>query len=108
MPPEYGQNPLNFRLDFVARRRDTAPLARASTPPGSRSFASDGGDRGMGMGPRKPDDGVTRGPGAESATNREAGVRAALRERRRRRADEAGLQSLVRRLATEMSGGRGR
>jgi hypothetical protein len=32
---------------------------------------------------------------------REAGVRAALRDRRRRRAHEAGLQSAVRRLATE-------
>jgi hypothetical protein len=41
-------------------------------------------------------------------TSKEAGVRAALRARRRRRADEAGLQSLVRRLATETSEGRGR
>jgi hypothetical protein len=41
-------------------------------------------------------------------TSQEAGVRAALRARRRRRADEAGLQSLVRRLATETSEGRGR
>jgi hypothetical protein len=32
---------------------------------------------------------------------REAGVRAALRDRRRRRAHEAGLQSAIRRLATE-------
>ena len=39
-------------------------------------------------------------------TDREAGVRAALRDRRRRRADEAGLQSAVRRLATETSSGR--
>jgi hypothetical protein len=61
------------------------------------------------MGPRKPDGEATRrAPAAASETIREAGVRAALRERRRRRADEAGLQSLVRRLSTEMSAGRSR
>lgn len=63
----------------------------------------------MGMGTRKPDGEATRrSPAAEAATDREAGVRAALRQRRRKRADEAGLQSLVRRLATDMSSGRGR
>jgi len=40
--------------------------------------------------------------------SREAGVRAALRARRRRRADEADLQSLVRRLSTQASAARGR
>ena len=40
-------------------------------------------------------------PGAPRAI-RESGVRAALRERRRRRFEEAGLQSLVRALATQM------
>jgi hypothetical protein len=33
---------------------------------------------------------------------RESGVRAALRDRRRRRFEEAGMQSLVRALATQM------
>jgi hypothetical protein len=50
------------------------------------------------MGSRKPSqtDGRT-----DRDSPREAGVRAALRDRRRRRAHEAGLQSAVRRLATE-------
>ena len=61
------------------------------------------------MGSRKPSEAATsRAPEKASRAIREAGVRAALRERRRRRADEAGLQSLVRRLATEMSSGRAR
>jgi hypothetical protein len=63
----------------------------------------------MGMGSRNPDgEAARRVPATDAAANREAGVRAALRERRRRRADEAGLQSLVRRLSTEMAAGRGR
>jgi hypothetical protein len=57
------------------------------------------------MGIRKPSETTAR---TSRDTTREAGVRAALRERRRRRADEAGLQSLVRRLSTETAGGRGR
>jgi hypothetical protein len=60
------------------------------------------------MGPRKPEGSAThRAADGERDTIREAGVRAALRQRRRRRADEAGLQSLVRTLATQLSG-RGR
>jgi hypothetical protein len=61
------------------------------------------------MEPREPDGAPThRTPEDQPATIREAGVRAALRQRRRRRADEAGLQSLVRTLATQLSSGRGR
>jgi len=50
------------------------------------------------MGTRKPHDTDAR---TDRTSSREAGIRAVLRARRRRRADEAGLQSLVRRLATE-------
>ena len=57
------------------------------------------------MGIRKPSETGTR---TDRNSIREAGVRAALRERRQRRADEAGLQSLVRRLAAETSEARGR
>jgi hypothetical protein len=57
------------------------------------------------MGIRKPSETDAR---TSRDTSQEAGVRAALRARRRRRADEAGLQSLVRRLATDFAGGRGR
>ena len=57
------------------------------------------------MGIRKPSETDAR---TSRDTSQEAGVRAALRARRRRRADEAGLQSLVRRLATDLAGGRGR
>ena len=57
------------------------------------------------MGIRKPTDTGTR---TDRDSSQEAGVRAVLRARRRRRADEAGLQSLVRRLATETSEGRDR
>jgi hypothetical protein len=53
--------------------------------------------------PRRAPDGGSDAP----ATIREAGVRAALRDRRRRRADEAGIQSLVRNLATQMGSDRG-
>jgi hypothetical protein len=59
----------------------------------------------MSMGIRKPNETDAR---TSRDTRREAGVRAALRNRRRTRADEAGLQSLVRRLATEGSPDRGR
>jgi hypothetical protein len=57
------------------------------------------------MGTRKPSEADSPTP---PRTIREAGVRAALQQRRRRRADEAGIQSLVRTLATQMSSGRGR
>jgi hypothetical protein len=62
------------------------------------------------MGTRKPTEAATRREpdGAPTTTIREAGVRAALKQRRRRRADEAGLQSLVRTLSTQLSTGRGR
>jgi hypothetical protein len=50
------------------------------------------------MGSRKPTETDAR---TDRDSPREAGVRAALRDRRRRRAHEAGLQSAVRRLATE-------
>ena len=62
------------------------------------------------MGTRKPSEVATRrAPDGDAPRPiREAGVRAALRQRRRRRADEAGLQSLVRTLATQLSAGRGR
>jgi hypothetical protein len=53
------------------------------------------------MGIRKPTETDAR---TTRDSIREAGVRAALRDRRRRRADEAGLQSAVRRLATESPG----
>ena len=57
------------------------------------------------MGIRKPTD---TGARTDRDSTPEDGMRAALRARRRRRADEAGLQSLVRRLATETSEGRDR
>jgi len=58
---------------------------------------------------RKPTEAATRrAPDGVPTAIREAGVRAALKQRRRRRADEAGLQSLVRTLSTQMPGGRGR
>jgi hypothetical protein len=57
------------------------------------------------MGTRKPSEADSPTP---PRTIREAGVRVALQQRRRRRADEAGIQSLVRTLATQMSSGRGR
>jgi hypothetical protein len=61
------------------------------------------------MGPRKPSEAATdRAPDKTARAIREAGVRAVLRQRRRRRADEAGLQSLVRALAAELPSGRGR
>jgi hypothetical protein len=61
------------------------------------------------MGTRKPTEAATRrAPDRVPTAIREAGVRAALKQRRRRRADEAGLQSLVRTLSTQMPGGRGR
>jgi hypothetical protein len=61
------------------------------------------------MGTRKPKEAVTRRtPDDRTRPLREAGVRAALRQRRRRRADEAGLQALVRTLSTQLSTGRGR
>jgi hypothetical protein len=61
------------------------------------------------MGTRKPDDAASRRtPYGEPGAIRETRVRAALRERRRRRVDEARFQSLVRTLATQMSSGRGR
>ena len=61
------------------------------------------------MGPRKPDGEATRRASEQAPQAiREAGVRAALRQRRRRRADEAGLQSLVRALAADLPSGRGR
>jgi hypothetical protein len=50
------------------------------------------------MGSRKPTETDAR---TDRDSTRESGVRAALRDRRRRRAHEAGLQSAVRRLATE-------
>jgi|1186.fasta_scaffold231337_2 hypothetical protein len=55
------------------------------------------------MGIRKP---TETGARTDRDSSREARVRDALRARRRRRADEAGLQSLVRRLATETSDAR--
>lgn len=65
------------------------------------------GGRFMGM--RKPTEAATRrAPEEAPRPIREAGVRAALKQRRRRRADEAGLQSLVRTLSTQLSTGRGR
>jgi hypothetical protein len=66
--------------------------------------AVDGGERGSWMDTRKPDKGPVRRPldGAPEAIRGEAGARAALRRRRRRRADEAGLQGLVRMLARQM------
>ena len=61
------------------------------------------------MGTRKPTEAAMRRvPDGVPTAIREAGVRAALKQRRRRRADEAGLQSLVRTLSTQMPGGRGR
>jgi hypothetical protein len=57
------------------------------------------------MGIRKPNETDAR---TDRDSSREDGVRDALRARRRRRADEAGLQSLVRRLATDPSDGRDR
>jgi hypothetical protein len=56
------------------------------------------------MDTRKPDEGPAPRPldGAPEAIRGEAGARAALRKRRRRRADEAGLQALVRTLARRM------
>jgi hypothetical protein len=61
------------------------------------------------MGSRKPSEAATgRAPETAPRPIREAGVRAALRERRRRRIDEAGLQSLVRALAADMPSARGR
>jgi hypothetical protein len=63
----------------------------------------------MFMGTRQPTEADTRrAPDSAPRPIREAGVRAALRSRRRRRADEAGLQSLVRRLSTQLSADRGR
>jgi hypothetical protein len=56
------------------------------------------------MGIRKPSENAR----TDRDSSREAGVRAALRARRRRRADEAGLQALVRRLATDASSADGR
>jgi hypothetical protein len=57
------------------------------------------------MGNRKPSETNAR---TDRDTIREAGVRAAMRARRRTRADEAGLQSMVRRLATDPQTGRDR
>ena len=57
------------------------------------------------MGTRKR---TETGADTDRDSSHEAGLRAALRARRRRRADEAGLQSLVRRLATDASEGRDR
>jgi hypothetical protein len=57
------------------------------------------------MGSRKPNETDAR---TSRDSGREARVSAALRARRRRRADEAGLQSLVRRLATDPSNVRAR
>jgi hypothetical protein len=52
---------------------------------------------------RKP---TETGARTDRDSSREARVRDALRARRRRRADEAGLQSLVRRLASQTADGR--
>jgi hypothetical protein len=53
------------------------------------------------MATREPDEATSRrAPDGASDANRETGMRAV---RRRRRHDEAGIQSLVRRLATQMS-----
>ena len=61
------------------------------------------------MGTRKPTEAATRrAPDRVPTAIREAEVRTALKQRRRRRADEAGLQSLVRTLSTQLPGGRGR
>jgi hypothetical protein len=60
---------------------------------------------GLFMGIRKPSETAAR---TTRDTPKEAGVRAAMRDRRRRRADEAGLQSAVRRLATEGPAARSR
>jgi hypothetical protein len=58
---------------------------------------------------RKPDDApARRSPDGEPGEIREPRVRAAMRERRRRRADEGRFQSLVRSMATQMSSGRDR
>ena len=58
---------------------------------------------GLFMGTRKPTEAATRrAPDGVPTAIREAGVRAALK------LDEAGLQSLVRTLSTQMPGGRGR
>ena len=54
---------------------------------------------------RKPDEAqARRAPNGEQSEIREPRVRAAMRERRRRRADEGRFQSLVRSMATQMSG----
>jgi hypothetical protein len=58
------------------------------------------------MGTRKPSEAASRT--AADGPAGEADARAAQRERRRRRADEAGLQSLVRTLATRDSDERSR
>jgi len=50
----------------------------------------------------QPEDTHRAAPGAIPRAIRESGVRAALRDRRRRRSEEAGMQSLVRALATQM------
>jgi hypothetical protein len=62
----------------------------------------------MWMEKRKPNEATShRAPdgdgGSDPGEIREPRVRAALRERRRRRADEGRFQSLVRSMATQMS-----
>ena len=61
------------------------------------------------VGPRKPSETTSRAvPSGAPRAIRDAGVRAALRNRRQRRLEEAGMQSLVRALAVQMSSsGRG-
>ena len=63
----------------------------------------------MAMSPERPNDATARTEGDEGPRPiRESALRDALRQRRRRRIDEAGLQSLVRSLATETPPGGGR
>jgi hypothetical protein len=79
-----------------------AAILRALASPGASRLAipqtPDGGARGQYMASRKPTETDAR---TDRDSPRESRVRAALRDRRRRRAHEAGLQSAVRRLATE-------
>jgi hypothetical protein len=49
-----------------------------------------------------------RAPDRDTSEIRDPRVRAAMRERRRRRADEGRFQSLVRSMATQLSSGRER
>jgi len=58
---------------------------------------------------RKPDEApARRAPDGEPGQVRESRVKDAMRERRRRRADEGRFQSLVRSMATQMSSARER